>query len=255
MSCMLLDPRATLQQRKPARPRRVTTEDDRTGRDNRKLCLLSAPPPMCPLGCGTQSPPKIRAMHPAGPVREGHDDRSRGNTLYRVGHPLPRIGQAHRERGGRQEVALLRPGRASRGVVLGGPLLLGDRRLPCVAGFVPREHVLDLGRRYPELLAAAHLHWEEREHALTKRLVDLAYASVRRRLVRVLLDLAEEHGVREVAKMRIDLPLSLGDLAEMIGASRQATCEELRMLRAEGLIEVAWPKIFVADVEHLRQLS
>ncbi|MBC7170279.1 winged helix-turn-helix domain-containing protein [Candidatus Bipolaricaulota bacterium] len=89
---------------------------------------------------------------------------------------------------------------------------------------------------------------------LTKRLVDLAYASTRRRLVRVLLELAEEQGVREGARMRINLPLSLGDLAEMIGASRQATCEELRMLRAEGLIEVAWPRVFLADVEHLRQL-
>ncbi|MBC7169359.1 Crp/Fnr family transcriptional regulator [Candidatus Bipolaricaulota bacterium] len=125
----------------------------------------------------------------------------------------------------------------------------------CVVGFVPREHVLDFGRRCPELLAAAHLRWEERERALTKRLVDLAYASTRRRLVRVLLELAEEHGVREGAKMRIELPLLLGDLAGMIGASRQTTCEEVQLLRAEGLIEVAWPRVFRADVEHLRQLS
>ncbi len=125
----------------------------------------------------------------------------------------------------------------------------------CVVGFVPREHVLDLGRRYPELLAATHLRWEERERVLAKRLVDLAYASIRRRLVRVLLDLAEEHGVREGAKMRIDLPLSLGDLAGMIGASRQTTCKEVQLLRAEGLIEVASPRVFLADVDHLRQLS
>jgi len=50
-------------------------------------------------------------------------------------------------------------------------------------------------------------------------------------------------------------PPSLRDLAEMIGASRQATCEEVQLLRAEGLIEVASPRVFLADVEHLRQLS
>jgi len=54
--------------------------------------------------------------------------------------------------------------------------------------------------------------------------------------------------------MRIDLPLSLGDLAEMIGASRQATCKELQLLRGEGVIEVMWPRVLLSDVERLRQL-
>ncbi len=125
----------------------------------------------------------------------------------------------------------------------------------CAVGFVPREHVLDLGRRYPELLAAAHLRWEERERLLARRLVDLAYASTRKRLVQVLLNLGEEHGVREGAKMRIDLPLSLGDLAEMIGASRQATCKELQLLRAKGLIEVAWPWVFLRHPGGLRRFG
>ncbi len=55
--------------------------------------------------------------------------------------------------------------------------------------------------------------------------------------------------------MRIDIPLSLPDLAEMIGASRQATCEELQRLRAKGLIEVTWPTIFIVDAERLQRFS
>jgi len=126
---------------------------------------------------------------------------------------------------------------------------------PCVTGFVAREHVLDLGRRYPELLLKAHLRFEERQRLLARRLVDLAYTSTRRRLVRVLLELGEEHGVSERVGLRIDLPLSLRDLAEAIGASRQATCKELQLLRAKGVIEVVWPRVLLSDVERLRQLS
>jgi len=44
----------------------------------------------------------------------------------------------------------------------------------CVVGFIPREHVLDLGRRYPELLVNAHLRLEESQRLLAERLVDLA---------------------------------------------------------------------------------
>jgi len=122
----------------------------------------------------------------------------------------------------------------------------------CAVGFVPREHVLDLGRGYPELLFKVQLRFEETQRHLATRLVDLAYGSTRGRLVRVLLDLGEEHGAAEGGGVRIDIPLSLRDLAEMIGASRQATCKQLQVLRAKGLIEVVWPRVFIADVERLR---
>ena len=50
-------------------------------------------------------------------------------------------------------------------------------------------------------------------------------------------------------------PPSLGDLAEMIGASRQGTCKELQLLRAKGLVEVAWPRVFLRDPDRLRRLG
>ncbi len=47
--------------------------------------------------------------------------------------------------------------------------------------------------------------------------MDLTYASTRQRLVRALLELGDEHGEAEGGGVRIDIPLSLRDLAEMIG--------------------------------------
>lgn len=121
-------------------------------------------------------------------------------------------------------------------------------------GFVASENILTLGRLYPELLIIAYLALEKRETLLARRLKDFAFLNVRQRLVHLLLELAEEHKVQQGNRVRIEFPLYLRDLAEMVGASRQATCEELALLRRQGLIELAWPTIFITDLERLRQL-
>ena len=123
----------------------------------------------------------------------------------------------------------------------------------CIIGFVAREHVLDLGRRYPELLFQVHQRFEETQRHLATRLVDLAYGSTRQRLVRVLLELGETHGAAEQSGVRIDIPLSLRDLAEMIGAARPTTSAELQALVRRGLIRLAWPTVFLLDPDGLRR--
>lgn len=123
----------------------------------------------------------------------------------------------------------------------------------CATGFVAREHVLDLGRRFPELLLKVHQRFEETQRRLATRLVDLAYGSTRQRLVRVLLELGEEHGAAEQSGVRIDIPLSLRDLAEMIGAALPTTSTDLQALVRRGLIKLAWPTVFLLDLDDLRR--
>lgn len=124
---------------------------------------------------------------------------------------------------------------------------------PSVVRFVDRESVCALGRRYPEVLLDAHQRLAQEQSHLVRRLMDLGYASTRQRLVRVLLELGEEHGAAESDRVRIGIPLSLRDLAEMIGASRQTTSAELQSLARRGLIELAWPTVFLLDPDGLRQ--
>jgi len=123
----------------------------------------------------------------------------------------------------------------------------------CTIGFVAREHVLNLGRRYPELLFLVHQRFEETQRHLAMRLADLGYRSTRQRLVRVLLELGETHGAAEESGVRIDIPVSLRALAEMIGAARPTTSAELQALVRRGLIKLAWPTVFLLDPEGLRR--
>lgn len=79
--------------------------------------------------------------------------------------------------------------------------------------------------------------------------------SVRERLIRVLLELGEEHGVREDAGLRIDLWLSQQDLADMVEASREKVNRELGRLARRGLIQVERCRITLFNVAALRGLG
>lgn len=123
----------------------------------------------------------------------------------------------------------------------------------CRIGFVDRDRVLFLLREHPELLTEVLRRlslWEER---LARRVEDLAALGVRERLVQVLLELGEEHGIQEDAGLRIDLPLSLRDLAETVVCSRQTTSAALRALAKRGLVKLAWPTLLILDPGDLGQ--
>ena len=225
------------------------TETDCCSCGCRSSCVLSAVAPEALAGLA----PRIQR------VRFG-----RGETILHEGVPstgwviLCQGGArltVSAEQGKRLLLRFCSPGELVSGAPLVAHVLSATAVVPSVAGFIGRETVGELGRRCPEALLVAHRQLTQEQGRLARRLVDLTYASTRQRLVRALLELGDEHGAAEGGGVRIDIPLSLRDLAEMIGASRQATCKELQLLRAKGVIEVAWPRVFLADVEHLRQLS
>lgn len=172
-----------------------------------------------------------------------------------MGHPLPGAGEAHRERRSWEgdSSTLLRPRRASLGPRFRTPRFSRCGHSRSVVGFIAREAVLALGRRHPELLVEANRRLAKGQSRLARRLLDLAYASARRRLVRVLLELGQEHGAPERGGVRIDVPLSLRDVAEMIGASRQTASEELQPLARQGLVKVVWPTFFLPDPQGLQR--
>ncbi|MGC9074988.1 MAG: Crp/Fnr family transcriptional regulator [Candidatus Bipolaricaulaceae bacterium] len=117
----------------------------------------------------------------------------------------------------------------------------------CRVGFVERERVFPFLREHPELLREAlrrFSFWEER---LLQRLEALATLGMRERLIQVLLELGEEHGIREGKGLRIDLPLSQQDLADLVGASRQTICWELQKLEKKGLVQVEVRRIILTD--------
>jgi CRP/FNR family transcriptional regulator, cyclic AMP receptor protein len=72
----------------------------------------------------------------------------------------------------------------------------------------------------------------------THRLEDVMFLDLPTRVMKRLLQLAAKHGVETPQGVRIGIPMSQQELAEMCGATRPRVNEQLRRLAREGLIEV-----------------
>lgn len=122
-----------------------------------------------------------------------------------------------------------------------------------VACVIARDVATALVRQYPELALETSRRLAQERHMLLGRLAYLAYGSARARLAKVLLELGERFGVRCEEGLRLDLPLSLRDVAAMIGASPQTTSQELHALARKGLVRVIWPTLLIPDPDALRR--
>jgi len=107
----------------------------------------------------------------------------------------------------------------------------------------------------PELGLEIDRRFAQEGERLLQRMADLAYESVEERLAHILLSLRERHGVHEGSNIRIDLPLSQQDLADMAGASRQRVNFELRELADQGLIQMERCQITILDDKRLQNLK
>ncbi len=107
-----------------------------------------------------------------------------------------------------------------------------------------RETSLHLTRHLARLLEASE---EER--------TDLAYSSVKKRMARELILLAETYGVTTAKGVLIQLRLSREELAELIGTAPETAMRLLKIFREQHLLEVHGRNIVLLDQERLRETS
>jgi CRP/FNR family cyclic AMP-dependent transcriptional regulator len=93
-------------------------------------------------------------------------------------------------------------------------------------------------RENPEVAFPIFRALTSRLRRTTHRLEDVMFLDLATRVAKKLLQLAAKHGVETARGVRIDLPLSQQELAEMVGATRPRVNEQLRRLSQDGLIEV-----------------
>jgi CRP-like cAMP-binding protein len=124
-----------------------------------------------------------------------------------------------------------------------------------VVSFIDKAHATTLIRQNPELGSEIGRRFAQDGQLLLQRMADLAYEGTEKRVTHVLLSLGEKHGVRDKNDLRIDLPLSTQDLAEMAGCSRQTASQELHRFTERGWIDIRQHTITLVNVEDLRRLG
>jgi CRP/FNR family transcriptional regulator, cyclic AMP receptor protein len=147
------------------------------------------------------------------------------------------------------------------GTMFGFPLVEGERpRLSAADAFtaatlavVPRrEFERLLGDLSPATLIRFFNRVLERQARFAMRLVHCAALDLRGRLALTLADLANTFGAPDVQGVRVSVPITHENLAEMVGASRERVSKAMRQLMADGLISYRRQAVVVVDAAALQ---
>jgi CRP-like cAMP-binding protein len=128
-------------------------------------------------------------------------------------------------------------------------------RAPSVVRKIPRGVFRDLVSRHPEIAIEITRQMGERMKRVESRVENLVFGDVRSRLAAALLELAEDFGRREGDRQVIDLELSQGELATLIGSTRQSVNAAMSGLRDEGLLALAGGRAELLDPGRLREIA
>lgn len=125
------------------------------------------------------------------------------------------------------------------------------------------DEVLLCAMRKPDVERLLQLHPEvgvrllevlsQRVRSLETLLESLAYEGVQQRILRLLLRLGEEFGVREGPFTRIDVTITHDELASMVGSARETVSATLSRLATSGLVRTGRRTVAIQS-ERARQV-
>jgi CRP-like cAMP-binding protein len=147
------------------------------------------------------------------------------------------------------------------GTLFGFPIVEGERpRLSAADAFtaavvavVPRrEFERILGGLAPAALIRFFNRVLERQARFAMRLVHCTALDLRGRLALTIGDLAAAFGVPHADGVRINVPVTHENLAEMVGASRERISKAMAQLMADGLISYRRQAVVVLDAAGLQ---
>lgn len=112
-----------------------------------------------------------------------------------------------------------------------------------------REVVFDSMRRFPQFAVNIYLEMSNKTRILVGYMHGVATLSVQGRLASVFLYFLERQG------NELDLPISQGDLASLVGSSRGHVNRALVKMKELGLIRIQGQKVQILDQQGLEKAS
>jgi CRP-like cAMP-binding protein len=116
-----------------------------------------------------------------------------------------------------------------------------------------RSIVLGLAARDPRIYESMLRGAGELLRRLTTQAADFVFLDLEGRVAKWLADSAEAHGHQDGDRLVLDLGLTQGELASMVGGSRQSVNLILHTLEGRGLIDVDRVSVYVKDLAGLRR--
>jgi CRP-like cAMP-binding protein len=120
---------------------------------------------------------------------------------------------------------------------------------------IQTEHLERIAATHPSIAANLLEEIVARLSATSDRLAGLAFQSVPARLAGSLLELGDHYGRMTTRGVRIDLRLTHGQLAELVGTTRETLTKVAGWLRAEQLATLGRREIWLVDISGLEEVA
>jgi CRP/FNR family transcriptional regulator, cyclic AMP receptor protein len=142
------------------------------------------------------------------------------------------------------------------------PLLTGGRRTGTVSALEPsellvleRRDFLRFLREQPEAASALLVVLAERLTRISEFVEDTIFLKLPARLAKKLLHLAESYGEEAQDGTLLQLRLSQGELADLVGTSRESVNKQIRAWTEEGVVRMERGSITILRRSTLEQLA
>lgn len=125
----------------------------------------------------------------------------------------------------------------------------------CALLVLERRDFLPFLRSHPDVCIRLLSVLCERLRRTSEQVEDILFLDLPGRLARALLRLADSHGERVAAGLRIALPLKQREFGEMLGLSRESVNKQLNEWQRQGAITLDGGKITIRDAATLKRLA
>lgn len=88
-----------------------------------------------------------------------------------------------------------------------------------------------------------------------EQLIERTLKSARERLAGLILNLASEYGIKNEGGILLNISLTRGEMAEMLGITQETASRLLMEFKDEGLIDIDHRRIIMLDVNSLKMLA
>ncbi|HME70394.1 MAG TPA: Crp/Fnr family transcriptional regulator [Myxococcota bacterium] len=120
---------------------------------------------------------------------------------------------------------------------------------------IPRAVFTRLLEARPAMVLAVTKQIGERMRRIESRVEHLVFRDVKSRVARILLELAEDFGRPEVDGILIEIPLTQGELATLVGSVRQTVNDALRQFEQAGWIRQLGRQLLIVKRDELQRLT
>ena len=119
---------------------------------------------------------------------------------------------------------------------------------------IPREILIQMLREAPDFAVHLTTLLGKRIRILHTRVEELLGKSAPARLAHMLLELSEQHGIKDGEGVLIPLRLSQGELGKLVGLTRETVNSILQAWRDQGVVDADRRRIRLRDPDRLRRM-